>query len=222
MLVRNRLGALFMPLLLSLAFILLSGFKFEGAASPVLYWGESPNEQQVRALKRMGIKTLINIRTNPRKKTRKIAEEVGLRFYKVHTGVWKAPGRQEMKAFLDIVCNPENQPVFLFCKGGRDRTAFYIALYRVAVDGWTPAQARAELRDHRVRKYWPVFWQYDDILEENLAWIREVGNEKRGQIATRGYTGHCECAEFDFKKLAKSDATELPNTLTSARKAMSH
>lgn len=212
-----------MPLFMSLAFVFLSGFTFEGAASAVLYWGESPDEKQVRALKKMGIKTLLNIRTNHRKKTRRIAEELGLKFYKVHTGVWKAPGREEMQAFLDIVCNPENQPVFLFCKGGRDRTAFYIALYRVAIDGWTPAQAKAELRDHKLRKYWPVFWQYDDVLEKNLAWIREIGKEKRGQIASRPFSGHCECTTVDFEKLSNTDGAELPkNTITSAPKAMSH
>ena len=47
--------------------------------------------------------------------------------------------------FFDIVLDPQRQPVFIHCKRGKDRTGTMVALYRIEVNGWSNAEAIAEM-----------------------------------------------------------------------------
>ena len=47
---------------------------------------------------------------------------------------------------LDVINAPENQPVFVHCRLGQDRTGTIIACYRITHDGWNAADARKEAK----------------------------------------------------------------------------
>jgi protein tyrosine/serine phosphatase len=65
-----------------------------------------------------------------------------------------APSDAEVEQILSLVNAPDNQPVFVHCKRGADRTGTIIALYRIRHDGWTSEQAKAE-----AKHYGMGFWQ---------------------------------------------------------------
>jgi protein tyrosine/serine phosphatase len=48
--------------------------------------------------------------------------------------------------FLDILAEPGNYPILIHCRAGLHRTGVMTAVYRMEVDGWTPAQALRELK----------------------------------------------------------------------------
>lgn len=170
----------------------------EGQASPILYWGKNPDEAKMRQLKALGVKSLICLRTNPRHKDEEFAESIGLNWFHVKTGVMKKPSRVEMEKFMSIVGKPENQPVYIFCVGGRDRTSFYLELYRMAFEGWDIKQVRAELKCHELRRKWPVFWLYDDVLDDNSEWIKDyVALHHLKTIKTQAVSSRiCPCSNI--------------------------
>jgi protein tyrosine/serine phosphatase len=51
----------------------------------------------------------------------------------------------EVAAFLQVVRDPDCQPVFVHCKAGSDRTGVVVAVYRVMEQRWPPEQAALEL-----------------------------------------------------------------------------
>ena len=51
-------------------------------------------------------------------------------------------GIGQMLAFMN---DPKNQPVFIHCEHGIDRTGLLVALYRVLYQGWTRADAHDEM-----------------------------------------------------------------------------
>ncbi|MGH9902136.1 MAG: fused DSP-PTPase phosphatase/NAD kinase-like protein, partial [Pyrinomonadaceae bacterium] len=54
------------------------------------------------------------------------------------------PTDEQVERVLAIVNAPENQPAFVYCKRGGDRTGVVVAVYRISQDGWTSATAKAE------------------------------------------------------------------------------
>jgi tyrosine-protein phosphatase SIW14 len=53
-----------------------------------------------------------------------------------------------IEQFLHLMDNPDNYPVLIHCKAGLHRTGVLSAVYRMEYQGWTPAQAYAELKAH--------------------------------------------------------------------------
>lgn len=175
---------------------LLCGCHQRGRASAILLWGDAPSYKEMQRLKAWGVKSIINLRTNPLEDQQKWAGEMGIKVYRVKTGVMVEPGPKEINRFIRLIGDPENQPAYICCTGGRDRTAFYVALYRMAIEGWTAEQAKGELRAHKLRRIWPIFWQYDDILKERESQIHQqasaLGYPKQPVV----YNGPCPCTEL--------------------------
>ncbi|HOW42894.1 MAG TPA: tyrosine-protein phosphatase [Candidatus Omnitrophota bacterium] len=95
-----------------------------------------------------GIKSIISLQGASPKVSReeRLALERGMRFYHLPMTVFKQPTQEQAVRFLEIVLDKANQPVFVHCDSGRDRTGAMIAFYRVVVDGWTIKRAYHEAR----------------------------------------------------------------------------
>jgi protein tyrosine/serine phosphatase len=52
---------------------------------------------------------------------------------------------EDVVAFLKAAIDPKLQPVFVHCEHGSDRTGVCIASYRIAVQGWSKADAAREM-----------------------------------------------------------------------------
>jgi protein tyrosine/serine phosphatase len=73
------------------------------------------------------------------------AQSLGLKFVSIPLDVFRTPSDEALQTFIDLAVNPENQPMFIHCLHGRDRTGLMTALYRIHCDGWTPEKAYEEM-----------------------------------------------------------------------------
>lgn len=122
------------------------------------YRGGQPTEDGIRRLAALGIKTIINFRGVNRRvlREKRIAEENGLQFLNLPLSDWLSPKNSEIEKILEIITNPANQPVFIHCKRGCDRTGTVLAIYRIKFDGWTAAEARREAKERGIG-WWQVW-----------------------------------------------------------------
>lgn len=67
-----------------------------------------------------------------------------LRLEQIRFKAWH-PENEDVVKFLRVVTTPSLQPVLVHCQHGSDRTGIMIAIYRVAVDGWSKEQAKHEM-----------------------------------------------------------------------------
>lgn len=110
--------------------------------SDALYRSAQFDASGVPELTRLGIKTVISLRGS--KKDRELL--AGGSFRVIHLPVNTFfPKQEPFRKFLEIVGNPENQPVLIHCKHGADRTGAAVALYRIHLQGWSVEKALDEM-----------------------------------------------------------------------------
>ena len=132
-----------------------------------LYRGAQPTKEGMKALKEMGIKTIVNLRD----KHSDEEELDGLDLvYKEIPMKATEPKVEDMIAFLNIVTDSNNTPVFVHCRYGADRTGVVCALYRIAVQDRTKEEAIEEMTKggygfHSIYGNLPVFLQNFNIEE---------------------------------------------------------
>ena len=110
-----------------------------------VYRGAQPTAEGMRELERMGVKTVINLRSFHSDK-----DEIGnakLTAISIPMNAWSRHTEEEVVQFLRIVTDEERRPVFFHCQHGADRTGVMCAAYRVAVDGWTKDEAIREMTE---------------------------------------------------------------------------
>ena len=128
-----------------------------------LYRGGQPTEAGIGELKRLGIKTVIDLRNNDdRARTEEgWARAAGLRFINIPLSNWFSPDDKDIKSIIDQIDRQDNQPVYVHCKRGADRTGTVMAIYRITHDGWTGDQAKAEAKTFGFG--WWQFWMKNYI-----------------------------------------------------------
>jgi hypothetical protein len=68
----------------------------------------------------------------------------GLNYVHIPAKAW-LPDEDQVVAFLRVATNPNCQPVCVYCYHGADRTGMMVAVYRVAVQGWSKEEALCEM-----------------------------------------------------------------------------
>lgn len=121
-----------------------------------LYRGAQPNKEGIQKLAQLGIKTVINLRDDDERARaeEKEAAAAGLQYFNIPLDNFGRPSDEKVDRVLALIAAPENQPVFVHCKRGADRTGTIIAIYRIVNDGWTSERAKAEANSHGMG-----FWQ---------------------------------------------------------------
>ena len=122
-----------------------------------LYRGGQPRAGGFRELARLGVKTVINLRDEDERARAEgeAARAEGLRYYNVPLGRQRRPSKAEVERVLRIIDSPGEQPVFVHCHRGADRTGLVVAVYRMTHDGWTAARAQEEANRYGMRR-----WQF--------------------------------------------------------------
>jgi protein tyrosine/serine phosphatase len=129
-----------------------------------LYRGGQPTREGIAKLKReFKIKTIINLRgADEREKQEETwAKEEGINFVNVPLNNWFGPKDGKIVKIQSLINDTENQPVFIHCNRGSDRTGTIIAVYRISHDEYTAKQANKEARKFDFG-WWQV-WMKDFI-----------------------------------------------------------
>jgi protein tyrosine/serine phosphatase len=132
-----------------------------------LYRGGQPDAEGFAALKRLGIRTVVNLRHTADEQ--RLVESAGLRYVALPThlrpfGVSGGLSGETVRSFFRLVDDAASGPIFLHCRRGADRTGTLVAMYRIARQGWTPEAAYKEARAIGMRWWhYPVRRQLDDF-----------------------------------------------------------
>ena len=109
-----------------------------------LYRGAQPEDGGFDELKRMGIKTVVNLRTLH--SDRSECEKSGLDYVPISVQAWEAE-TSEVLEFLELLNDPQRHPVFVHCQHGADRTGMMVALYRMVIENWSREDAIREMTE---------------------------------------------------------------------------
>jgi len=107
-----------------------------------LYRSAQPDEIGMINLRKMGIRTIVNLRA-----FHSDSDEIGdikLACKNIPVNTWDIK-EDDAVEFLKIVTETENLPVLVHCQHGADRTGAMIAVYRIAVQGWSKREAIQEM-----------------------------------------------------------------------------
>lgn len=113
-----------------------------------LYRGAQPPVESVKILADKGIKTIINLRgaSDQTRAEEQQARALGMKFYNLELPPLSKPDFTQVDEALALINDPANQPVFVHCKHGEDRTGTVIACYRMTHDNWDDEQAITEAK----------------------------------------------------------------------------
>jgi uncharacterized protein (TIGR01244 family) len=131
-----------------------------------LYRSAQPTAQGMKNLKRMGIETVVNLRSFH--SDRDAVGNTGLAYEHIYMKAWH-PERKEVVRFMQIITNPKRTPVLVHCLHGADRTGTMCAMYRIAVQGWTKEEAVREMTEGG--------FNFHGIFENLLEWIDKLDVE---------------------------------------------
>ena len=124
-----------------------------GKVNDKLYRGAQPDADGIRNLARLGIKTIINLRTtnNVWKAEAAEAGACGIIYTNVPLKGVGRPTHSQVATLLALIENLPS-PVFVHCEHGCDRTGTIIACYRIRSDRWSNDAALAEARKYGLSK----------------------------------------------------------------------
>lgn len=119
-----------------------------------LWRGAAPSNQAMQKLAESGVKTIVDLRMagpGAAEEATK-AKKLGIKYVHIPLG-FMGPSLFKVAQFLNIVNDPANQPVFVHCRYGADRTGALVAVFRVIHDHWSFNQAYSEMRSHHFKPW---------------------------------------------------------------------
>lgn len=132
--------------------------------SEVLYRGAQPDRKGFEELKKLGVKSIVNLRAGH--PDRKLIEGLGFRYFSIPANTWDVSDSHSTR-FLKVLSDPANQPVFVHCQHGSDRTGTMVAIYRIYVQNWKPDEALKELPTFGFHQVWKNLKRYLLKLDVN-------------------------------------------------------
>ena len=109
-----------------------------------LYRSAQPTAEGFQSLKKMGIKTVINLRSF--NSDRDEIGDTGILREHIFMKTWH-PERKEVVKFLQLVTDEKRYPILFHCQHGADRTGIMCAIYRIAIQGWSKEDAIEEMKE---------------------------------------------------------------------------
>jgi len=114
------------------------------------YRGAQPKGHDYADLAALGVKAVIDLTNDDGEASEPaMVKSTGMKSFKIPMSGHVPPTRAQLDAFMKIVNDPQNQPVYVHCVGGRHRTGVMTAAYRMINDGWTGQRAFAEMKTYK-------------------------------------------------------------------------
>jgi len=135
----------------------IPGISDAGKVNDFLYRGGQPKDDGLKELKRLGIGTIVDLRGEKHstmEKERADAKALGMHLVNIGGNGWSPPEDEQVAQFFSLIREQPRQKIFVHCWFGSDRTGVFVAIYRIAFDGWTPEQALAEMDNFHFKGFW--------------------------------------------------------------------
>lgn len=132
------------------------------------YRGAQPKEEDYKDLAALGIKTVIDLRDNPKAYEKPAVEALGMRYVNIPMGDKEYPKEEQVEAFLKLANDPATGKFYVHCAGGRHRTGIMGAVYRFTKYHWNYERVYKEMKDFDfysswghgdMKKYVQDYWQ---------------------------------------------------------------
>jgi tyrosine-protein phosphatase SIW14 len=123
--------------------------------APGITRGAAPTPEGLKALKAMGVQTIIDLRISPPLVRREAAEAhaMGFRFINLPMGS-DPPTTKQVATFLATLKDAQQHPVFVHCQHGADRTGCMVGIYRETQQGWDFTRTWTEMRRYGFNPHW--------------------------------------------------------------------
>jgi tyrosine-protein phosphatase SIW14 len=121
-----------------------------------LYRGAQPDRAGFEELEKMGVKTVVNLRSFHT--DRWFIRGLDLHYYHLWLKAWH-PEAEDISQFFKIYTLAKIKgelPIFIHCMSGKDRTGAMVALFRVRIMGWSKEDAIKEMMDDKFGSH--VVW----------------------------------------------------------------
>lgn len=112
------------------------------------YRGAQPVASDYKALKDLGINTIVDLRNDPTDYEKSSAEAVGMKYVNIPMSGWKSPKDEDVNQFLNLLKDPSTGTVYVHCKAGIHRTGITAAIYRMTKYGWDYDKAYQEMKNY--------------------------------------------------------------------------
>jgi protein tyrosine phosphatase (PTP) superfamily phosphohydrolase (DUF442 family) len=135
--------------------ITIQGVPNAGSVTGNLFRGAQPNYSAYAGLQKLGMDIVVDLRyeSSEISSEKKAVEAAGMQFVNLPWSGTGLPSREQLLTFFTLLRDNPDKKIFLHCQYGADRTGVMIALYRIAVDHWTPEQAIAEMKDFHYHSF---------------------------------------------------------------------
>lgn len=126
---------------------------------PDIMRGSHPSGKALALLKEYaGVKTILSLHDKKQDNEweKQAAEKLGITFINIPMNGIKEQDIGTIERCLKIIDNKANQPIFVHCYEGKDRTGMVFAAYRIKYDHWSFSDAFNEMLGygyHRVLCY---------------------------------------------------------------------
>lgn len=115
-----------------------------GEVTAHLYRGAQPGADGLKALKKMGVSIVVDMRSSHSEYEKRAAKELGMEYISIP---WHCPfpSDEPFVKFLSVIEQNRDKKIFVHCRLGDDRTGMAIASYRIAEEGWSADEAMKEM-----------------------------------------------------------------------------
>jgi protein tyrosine phosphatase (PTP) superfamily phosphohydrolase (DUF442 family) len=131
----------------------VEGVSNFGRMNDRLFRGAQPTNEGFAQLRAMGVDTVVRLSLGEEGSAaeRAVVDSLGMQFVNLPWSSVHDPNTDQIVAFLSLVKSHPDRKIFVHCKAGADRTGVFVALYRIAVDHWTPERAIDEMKAFHYR-----------------------------------------------------------------------
>lgn len=137
-----------------------------------LYRSEQLIAQDLALLERTGIRTIVNLRFFDRDDDKRAFDGTAIRLVNTPLLTWSIQPDELAQVLHTVHQAQKDGAVLVHCYHGADRTGIVVAMYRVIYQGWSIADAKAEMQQGNFG-YHSIWKNIDRLLdEESVAKVR--------------------------------------------------
>lgn len=111
------------------------------------YRGSQPTADDYKALKEMGINTIIDLRKDAEEYSKSTVEGLGMKYVNIPMTGWTTKD-ESVAEFLKVANDPASGKFFVHCAAGKHRTGLAGAIYRLENYGWDYGTAYKEMKNY--------------------------------------------------------------------------